>query len=182
MAFELTIPFYAFRLHLQTGGSLLAPLNDQEVIRIKEKLPVLAGQYAEAIQRRVLNKGQVSELLNEYQQGHFISAKIKVSFPASRDKFTYPSFELEFTYYFNQIEPGSGIWAIVPALDLEAYAAVPEEIEKRLEEAIQLDFARQNRGHNGQDRESAVWGRRVFVGGRRNIKKSGDGSGYRGGR
>lgn len=157
MAFELTIPFYAFRLHLQTGGSLLAPLNDQEVIRIKEKLPVLAGQYAEAIQRRVLNKGQVSELLNEYQQGHFISAKIKVSFPASRDKFTYPSFELEFTYYFNQIEPGSGIWAIVPALDLEAYAAVPEEIEKRLEEAIQLDFARHRRLQAVQNIVSAIW-------------------------
>jgi ATP-dependent Clp protease ATP-binding subunit ClpA len=157
MAFELTIPFYAFRLHLQTGGSLLAPLNDQEVIRIKEKLPVLAGQYAEAIQRRVLNKGQVSELLNEYQQGHFIPAKIKVSFPASRDKFTYPSFELEFTYYFNQIEPGSGIWAIVPALDLEAYAAVPEELEKRLEEAIQLDFARHRRLQAVQNIVSAIW-------------------------
>lgn len=157
MAFELTIPFYAFRLHLLTGGSLLAPLNDREVLRIREKLPILAGQYAEALQNKVLNQGQISELLNEYQQGHFIPAKVKVSFPASRDQFTYPAFELEFTYYFNQLQPGEGIWAIVPALDLEAYSAVPEELEKKVIEAIQLDFARHRRLQAVQNIVSAIW-------------------------
>ncbi|NRA48328.1 MAG: AAA family ATPase, partial [Phaeodactylibacter sp.] len=157
MAFELTIPFYAFRLHLQTGGSLLAPLNDREVLRIKAKLPVLAGQYAEALQRKVLNKGLIGELLNEYQQGNFIPAKIRVRFPAAKDNFTYPAFELEFMYYFNQLQPGEGIWAIIPSLDLETYAAVPEQLEEKVAEAIQLDFARHRRLQAVQNIVSAIW-------------------------
>ena len=157
MAFELTIPFYAFRLHLQTGGSLLATLNDREVLRIKAKLPVLAGQYAEALQRKVLNKGQIGELLNEYQQGNFIPAKIRVRFPAAKDNFTYPAFELEFMYYFNQLQPGEGIWAIIPSLDLETYAAVPEQLEEKVAEAIQLDFARHRRLQAVQNIVSAIW-------------------------
>lgn len=157
MAFEITIPFYAFRLQLQTGGSLLAPLNDREVIRVREQLPVLAGRYAEALQRKVLNKGQINELLNEYQQGNFIPAKISVSFPASKDKFTYPAFELEFNYYFNQLDSEGGVWAIVPALDLETYSAAPAQLEERLIEAIRLDFARHRRLYAVQNIVSAIW-------------------------
>jgi ATP-dependent Clp protease ATP-binding subunit ClpA len=157
MAFELTIPFYAFRLHLKTGGSLIAPLNDREVVRIRERLPVLAGQYAEALQRKVLNQGQISELLDEYQRGSFIPARIKVSFPGAKDRFSFPAFDLEFSYFFNQLEAGGGIWAIVPALNLEVFASVPEELEKQIGEAIHLDFVRHRRLQAVQHIVSAIW-------------------------
>ncbi len=157
MAYELTLPFYAFRLHLKTGGSMLAPLQSNEVLRIKEKLPVVAKAYAQALQRGVLNKGQLSELLNEYPAGQFIPASIRVKFPASNDQFTYPEFELEFTYYFNQKTPESGIWAIVPALNLETYAEAPAQLEAQLEEAIRLDFARHRRLQAVQHIVSVAW-------------------------
>lgn len=157
MAYELTFPFYAFRLHLKTGGSLLAPLQNNEVLRIREKLPALAAEYAQALQRGVLNKGQLNELLNEYPAGQFIPATIRVKFPASSDQATYPEFDLEFTYYFNQKTPDSGVWAIVPALHLETYAEAPSQLEGQLEEAIRLDFARHRRLQAVQHIVSVAW-------------------------
>ena len=156
MAFKFEIPFHAFRLQLQPGISFLAPLSDGAVLRINQTLPLVSGEYANALQDKVLNEGQISELLQEYNRGEFAKGEIKVSFPAARQRPDYPAFDLVFTYFYNLGEEGSA-WAIVPALGVEAYAEQEAELEKQLRTAVRLDFTHKKRLQAVQGIVSAIW-------------------------
>lgn len=155
MAFKFTVPFYAFRLHFHPGVSLLAPLADNSVLRLGQPLRLVAEQYAEALQRKVLNRGQFRELLQEYQKGDFYKGTIEIYFEEARDKISYPAFSLEFTYFFNFQEKGA--WGIVPSLGVEAFAEDEPRLQQRLEESIRLDFTRKRRLNAVQDILSAIW-------------------------
>ncbi len=155
MAFKFSIPFFAFRLHLHPGLSLLSPLSDNTVLRIGQSLQSVAGEYAGALQRKVLNAGQHHNLLDEYQEGDFFKSKVEVRFPAARDGISYPEFHLEFDYYYNQ--KGKGIWGLLPALRLEAFADGEESLKKRMEEALYLEFSQKKRLQAVQDIVSAIW-------------------------
>ncbi|MCB9275993.1 MAG: hypothetical protein H6564_18255 [Lewinellaceae bacterium] len=85
MAFKFSIPFLAFRMHLHPGLSLLSPVADNAVLRTGHTLKSVAAQYADALQRKVLNTYQYHYLLDEYQDGDFYKDKLEVSFPAARD-------------------------------------------------------------------------------------------------
>ena len=155
MAFDISIPFFSVRLRLISGGHLLMPALDSEVVRINALPEILAGKYAEQFQRMVLNKGDFIALLNEYQGGDFYSAKVAVAFKAAKDRMSYPAFELEFDYFFKP-SPG-GYWAIVPHLGVEGYGEDMEELEKMLVDAIKLDFSRNRRLTAVQHIVSAIW-------------------------
>ncbi len=155
MAYTFSIPFYAFRLHLKPGVSLLAPLADQSVLRLQQPLPILAGQYAEALQQKVLDKGQIGEILNHFQQGDFHPGTVKVPFRAAKDGLAYPAFELEFFYYFNTSR--QGIWGIVPTLGIEVFAKTEEALQPQLRDAIRLEFTRKRRLQAVQGIVSAIW-------------------------
>ncbi|MCO6476497.1 MAG: ATP-dependent Clp protease ATP-binding subunit [Phaeodactylibacter sp.] len=155
MAFKFSIPFYAFRLHFHPGTSLLAPLADNSVLRLGQPLRLVAEKYAEALQKKVLNRGQFRELLSEHQRGDFYKGSLEVRFEEARDKISYPAFSLEFTYFFNQQE--QGVWGIVPSLGLEAFAGDEENLHQSLEETIRLDFTRNRRLNAVQDIVSAIW-------------------------
>lgn len=155
MAFRFSIPFYAFRLHFYPGISLLAPLADNTALRLGQPLRLVAGQYAEALQRKVLNRGQLRDLLNEYQRGHFYKGALEVNFDAARDGLSYPAFSLEFPFFFNRQD--KGIWGIIPTLGVEAFAEEEQSLAERLEEAIRLDFTRKRRLNAVQDIISAIW-------------------------
>ena len=71
MAYTLTIPFFAFRLRLHSGGSFLSPLMDSDVLHANRPLEVLAGKYANAFQSKVLDKGKLLKLMNEGPEGPF---------------------------------------------------------------------------------------------------------------
>ena len=101
MAYKFTIPFYAFRLHFQPGASLLAPLADNNVLRLGQPLRLVSEQYAEALQKKILNRGQLSELLQVYHNGDFYKGSLEIQFDEARDEISYPSFSLEFPYFFN---------------------------------------------------------------------------------
>ena len=107
MAFKFSIPFYAFQLHFQPGASLLAPLADNTVLRLGQPLRLVAEQYAEALQRKVINRGQLRELLHAYQKGDFHKSSLEVQFEEARDKVSYPAFSLEFPYFFSFQEKGA---------------------------------------------------------------------------
>lgn len=155
MAFKISIPFYAFRLHLHAGGSVLAALSDKQVLRIGESLPVFAGKYAELLQRKILNKGKYRQLLEEYREGSFFQDSISVSFPAAKDGFSYPAFQLEFDLFFNQRT--EGFWGVIPSLGIERYSKDYPKLLKRLEDAIRLDFTRKHRLQAIQNVVSAIW-------------------------
>lgn len=155
MAFRFSIPFYAFRLHFQPGLSLLAPLAGHAVLRLGQPLRLVAEQYSEALQRKVLDRGQFRGLLDEYQKGDFYKRSLEIHFDAARDGVSFPAFSLEFAYYFNQQE--RGVWGIVPSLGVEAFAGDEESLQQRLEETIRLEFTRKRRLNAVQDIVSAIW-------------------------
>lgn len=155
MAFKFSIPFLAFRMHLHPGLSLLSPVADNAVLRTGQALKSVAAQYADALQRKVLNTGQYHYLLDEYQDGDFYKDKLEVSFPAARDGVSYPAFKLEFDYYYNSHE--NALWALLPALRLEAYAFDEAQLKKRLEDAVYQEFSQRKRLQAVQDIVSAIW-------------------------
>jgi ATP-dependent Clp protease ATP-binding subunit ClpA len=156
MAFQFNIPFYAFRLQLHPDTQFLAPLSDASVLRIHQDVEIIAGRYANALQKEILDKGQLSEILSSYPSGKFERAEVSVSFPAAYNRPDYPAFSLSFTYYYSLGEEES-IWAIVPVLGLETFAPHPDELEQRLKEAIRLDFTRRRRLQAVQGIISAIW-------------------------
>jgi len=103
MPYDLTIPFYAVRLRLSTSGSFLAPLLDNNCLRINESLELVSGRYVEQFQRKVLNRGNYRSLLNEYAQGDFYKGRIALPFSAAQDKISFPAFRLDFDYYLSLI-------------------------------------------------------------------------------
>lgn len=156
MAFNFKIPFYAFRLQLQPDVSFLAPLTDATVLRINQTMELVSGQYANALQKKVLNEGQISELLQEYSRSHFVKGEVSVDFPAARRRPDYPAFALTFNYFYD-IDENEGAWAIIPALGIEAYAEQEAALEKQLRSAIRLEFTRQRRLQAVQGIVSAIW-------------------------
>ena len=155
MAHSISVPFYAFKVHFLNGATFSIPLNDREAVRLGQPLYLIAGKYAELLQRKVLDKGELNLLMEEYIAGDFLKASITVKFAASKDKVSFPKFSLEFEYFFHQQE--SGIWGIIPVLDIEAYGSDLEELEKRLKEAIQLDFARKKRFSDVRLILNSIW-------------------------
>jgi len=155
MAHQISIPFYAFKLHLSPGRYFLAPLSDRNAIRTGEPLHLVAGRYAEELQRHVLNKGGNHSLLDEYRSGNFLRGSLTIAFSAARDRISYPAFELEFDYFFNEQERGA--WGIIPTLGIETFTTKPAQLEKRLEDALRLEFARHQRLGALQDIVSAIW-------------------------
>jgi len=161
MAYKINIPFYAFKLHLADGNTLQVPLMDAEAIRINEPIHLLAGKYAEVFQRKVLNKGDFLQILNEFVEGAYTKDTIIVSLPSAKDKISYPSLSLEFDYFFQEKE--KGIWGIVPTLGVESYAYSLALLEENLEDAILLEFARKERLKSVQSIIAAIWYESVAI-------------------
>jgi len=161
MAYKINIPFYAFKLHLADGNTLQVPLMDAEAIRINEPMHLLAGKYAEVFQRKVLNKGDFLQILNEFVEGEYTKGTIIVSLPPAKDKLSYPSLSLEFDYFFQEKEKGT--WGIVPTLGVESYAYSLALLEENLEDAILLEFARKERLKSVQSIIAAIWYESVAV-------------------
>jgi ATP-dependent Clp protease ATP-binding subunit ClpA len=155
MAHKITIPFFAFQLHLIPSGNFLAPIHDGSILRINQPMHMLAGKYAEAFQRKVLNKGDYLPLIGHQVTGDFIKATLSVPFAKAQDGVSYPKFELDFDYYFNQRE--EGVLGIIPVLGLESYAENLEQLEERLMETVRLDFARHKRLQSVQELLTTIW-------------------------
>ncbi|MFN7119622.1 MAG: AAA family ATPase [Saprospiraceae bacterium] len=159
MAYKITIPFLAFRVYFQTGEQIILPLADKSVVRIGQPFEILAGKYAEILQDKLLNKGKIQKLINEYINYDFQPAKLRIAFGKATDEFTHPPFEIEFDYFF--CETPAGTRGIVPVLGVEAFAAPDSNITGHLEEAIRIEFSRKKRLNNLQEVVATIWFERV---------------------
>lgn len=155
MAYKITVPFYAFSIHFQSGIPFYIPLNDQASTQIGQPLHLIAGKYAELLQRKILDKGQLEKVMEEYVSGHFLKGSVEVKFPAAKDRVSYPKFSLEFNYFYNTSD--NGCWGVIPVLGLEAFSENIEELEKYLVEAVQLDFARKRRLTDVRSILTTIW-------------------------
>ena len=159
MAYKITLPFWSFRVHFQSGEEILLPLSDKNVLRMGQSFEILAGKYAEVLQNKLLNKGKLQPLLREYNAEEWASGKLRVAFPKSKDEFTHPAFELEFDYFF--CETPAGTRGIIPILGMEAFAATDSDIVQQLQEAIRIEFSRKKRLILLQEVVVAIWFEKV---------------------
>lgn len=152
---KLTIPYKAVQLQF-LDNRILVPLNEHSVIRIDSNMPRLANQFENAIQKKVLDKGVYSVIL-EITNGNepYQTASISIDFPASKDRFSYPKFQLTFDYYYRITE--KGIWAVLPTLGLECFGESEETLEKTITDTIKLEFARKKRLTAVQHIVTTIW-------------------------
>ena len=55
---KLTIPFYAFKLHLQDGDMVTYPMSDANALHLKKSVEQLAKKYKERFQKKLLDQGK----------------------------------------------------------------------------------------------------------------------------
>ncbi len=155
MAHTITIPFFAFKLHFHTGGSIYLPLHKKQVIRINQSIQKIAKSYGKELQKQIIDKGGYTQVLKEWQHGDFIKSQIIVPFKAPKGEFSFPSHDIEFEYFFKHGE--KGFWAIVPTLSIEAYAEEFNELEDAVKKAILQEFNRSARHSEVQGIIVAMW-------------------------
>ena len=155
MAYKLSIPFFGFKIKLHSGQEISFPLSDKDAFRIVRTKKKLAETYEKAIQKKILDKGEFVELMSVIHQGDFTKDTVAIAFPASKDKISYPAFLAEFDYFYTHQE--RGVWGIIPTLGLEAFAVDEEELEERLQGALQFEFTQQRRLAHVQRIVAAIW-------------------------
>ncbi|HHM21524.1 MAG TPA: ATP-dependent Clp protease ATP-binding subunit, partial [Bacteroidetes bacterium] len=156
MPHQLTIPFYAFRLHLPDGESLIFPMMDSNALHLNTPLEKVAGRYQKAFQQSLLDKGKHLPLLNEIQQGDIEAGSFSMTIAAAKNKISHPAFRIEFNYFYKKAT-NDHYWAILPTLGLEAIAQNKEDLEKRLKEMVKIDFTMHKRLDHVQAILSALW-------------------------
>ncbi|MBK7873330.1 MAG: hypothetical protein IPJ74_22990 [Saprospiraceae bacterium] len=155
MAYKITIPFYAFKINFQANTHFFIPMADKEVVRIGQGFEILAGKYAEIVQRQVFDKGKFRQLLDEFRHSEYYSDTLEVNFPAAKDGFSYPAFALSFDFFYT--ESNEGVKGIVPALGLETFAASKTDIPKQFQEIIRIEFTRKKRLSAIQQIITTIW-------------------------
>ncbi|MEM1124085.1 MAG: hypothetical protein AAGJ18_26850 [Bacteroidota bacterium] len=157
MAYSISIPFYAFTLQFSPENTLRTPLSDASAVRLNEDFHLLAGRYAEVFQKKVINKGDYQQLLNEYLEGSYQESEVEIFFKASKDKISYPEFSLTFVYFSKIVSDKGARWGIVPALGVEAFADDEFQLEENIEEAIYSEFIRKQRGKSVRAIIATIW-------------------------
>ena len=155
MSHTLTIPFHAFKLTLLSGEPILIPMKDGQAMRVAEPMHLLAGRYANALQKKVFDKGSYQEALTEFQSGKYEKASVNVEFKESKDRIRYPDFTIEFDYFYETL--ADGVWAIIPALGIECLTKETDKLEAVLTEAVHLEFARKGRLNTLQKVIATIW-------------------------
>ncbi|KAA3623041.1 MAG: hypothetical protein DWQ02_25170, partial [Bacteroidetes bacterium] len=155
MPFKLKIPFYI--LNLQLGDNIIVryPLTDKNALHIGPSQQLILRRFRELYQSKVLDKGRLAELLDDFRSGEFLHNDIHVYFPGASDGISHPPLELEFRYYYTQNE--NGWWGVVPALGIEAFGKEAYELELALKEIVRLDFLKNRRLQMVQDILETIW-------------------------
>ena len=152
---KITIPYKAINLTF-SDNNILLPLTEHSVIRIDSSMGRLAEQFENAIQKKVLDKGFYSAILEiKDADAHYKKDKITVDFPAAKDKISYPAFELTFDYFYKITE--KGIWSVLPTLGIECFADSEDTLGKTLIDNIKLEFARKKRLTAVQNIVTSIW-------------------------
>jgi MoxR-like ATPase len=159
MAYSISIPFFSVKLHFQSGGTIMTPLMDTQLLALNEPSAQIANRFQDLFQEKELNKGEYLKLMDYVNEEDFYKASLTIHFDAAKDGFSYPKFDLEFDYFFKKA--GNGFWAIVPSLGVETFIEEGVEVELSLENAIRVDFVRKRRLHSVQNIISSIWFKRA---------------------
>ncbi len=155
MAHKSIFKFNTITLKFGEVGMLTTSLLEPEVIRVDSMPYVLTGQFAQAFQDEVIDKGNYKEILNyTLENEQFETGEFAVPFAATK-KSPYPDFELKFNYLYQH--KADGIWALIPALGIEAFSEKEEKLEANLIQSVKAEFARKKRLRQVHDIISTIW-------------------------
>ena len=155
MAYSISIPFFCVKLHFKSGGTIVTPLMDLQLIAINESINSISSKFQDRFQTEILDKGEFLKLMDFVNKGNFYKATIVIPFDSAKDGYSYPDFELEFEYFFKEVE--AGYWCILPSLGIETFAEENWDIEANLANTINVDFIRKKRLSSVQNIISSIW-------------------------
>ncbi|MBK9015965.1 MAG: ATP-dependent Clp protease ATP-binding subunit [Saprospiraceae bacterium] len=139
----VTLPFQTIKLRLSNGEELAFPLSDPNAFHLGTAADGLVEKYAASFQKKQLDKGKTTGLLDLLRDGDFQSKKLTVPFTKAPDGISYPDFVLEFDCLFQN--QGESVWGMLPALGLEALATSEAELDQHLEEVVRIEFSSKKR-------------------------------------
>ncbi len=131
------------------------PLTDANALHIKKPVAELAKKYEEQFQKKQLDQGKFTSILDELQAGPFSQNSFLMEFHAAKDGISYPAFALEFQYFSQRTD--ERLWGIIPSLGLETMADSEAELEERLREVVKMDFTAKKRLNHVQYIISSIW-------------------------
>lgn len=134
--------------------ALYTILGEDKVARLASSAMQTAGQFANAFQETLLDKGIYKPLLSFMSRADYAEKRVEVEFKATKN-LGYKNLNLEFVYYVQQGPRGFNIE--VPLLHLSAFAETEEEVEAAAAEVIRMDFIRNNKLEFVQGAIEALW-------------------------
>ena len=140
---NIALPFQTVVLRLNNGEELAFPLSDPSAFHLGTAAAGLSEKFATRFQKKQLDKGKITGLLDLLRDGIFQTKKISVPFPPAPDGISYPDFSLEFDCIFQQ--QGESVWGMVPALGLEVLATSETELNQQLIEVVRIEFSSKKR-------------------------------------
>lgn len=155
MSFKLDIPFYIFSLQFADGVQVRFPMTDNEAFQLGQSKEFINKKFADLFQTKVLDKGEMLDLLDELNKGDFHKNSISIHFSAAEDGISFPNLELVFDYFYNPQE--KGIWGVLPVLGLEAFGENAEDLKTSLEEVVKLEFLKKRRLNVVQNILESIW-------------------------
>lgn len=153
---KIKLPFPIVELSLENNpDKITIPVFDKNVLWVNLPAPMMAGQFGNRYQKEMLDKGVYQSLLDYTLQGDFERHSTTVEFKAGRQEFSFKKLHLNFDFFVQSNE--QGYWAIVPALGVEAFTLEAKNLEKNVQEVVQLDFLRKNRLNILQQVIATIW-------------------------
>ncbi len=140
---NITLPFQTIKLRLNAGEELAFPMADPNAFHLGISEAALSEKFAERFQKKQLDKGKITGLLDLLRSGDFQTKKIIVPFSEAPNGLNYPDFELDFDCIF-QLKEGA-VWGMIPALGLEALSTTEAELDQHLIEVVRIEFSSKKR-------------------------------------
>lgn len=140
---NITLPFQTIVLRFNNGEEITFPLSDPNAFHFGIGATGLAEKFGARFQKKQLDNGKITGLLDMLRGGDFHSKKITVPFTKAPDGISYPDFELEFDCIYQPLS--ESFWGMVPALGLEALAATAAELDQHLIEVVRIEFSSKKR-------------------------------------
>lgn len=159
---QLSLPFSIVKMRLVEHDHVInTPVLDNSVFWVNVGAEMLAGHFANLYQEKQLNEGDHLGLLDLVLPTDFEAAHTQVTFEASKSQLAFEQLELSFDYLVQVNE--QQVWAVVPALGVEAFTTDPDAIEAAVQESIQLEFMRHERLNVLQEVIATQWFEHVEI-------------------
>ncbi len=155
MPYNVTLPFYAFKLTLRSGEQLQIPFDDLDAVYIGESTERLAADFTISLQENLLEKGKSQELIALNHSGNFNRDILEVHFAEAKDGMSYKSFSLSFVFFFEEV--ANGCWGVIPTIGLQAFGNDLVTLKQNLEETVQIYFVKTKQLNSVQNIIRVLW-------------------------